>query len=190
MNKVEFNTLISQLIKSLQCKKFNKVSNLLKSYDSINSDWNIYSSENLNINCNYTRNNLFELPNNLGQILILIWKPNCNSKIHNHPNSNCWVKLLEGKLEENIFDNDNKEKIGNNLLSKNDVTFINDSIGQHSMHNKSLTNVAVSLHIYSNNNNNTNKSIKNIENTKNIYKNFQKIIELKIKGGIDRNTNK
>lgn len=172
MSRVEFNALISQLSKLLQCKKFNKVSNLLKSYDSINSDWNKYSVENLDINCDYTRNNLFELPNNLGQILILIWKPNCNSKIHNHPNSNCWVKLLEGKLEENIFNKDNKEKIVTNLLSKNDVTFINDSIGLHSIHNKSLTNTAVSLHIYSNNNDI--RTIKNIENIHDIYKNFRK----------------
>lgn len=181
MSRANFNALISQLTILLQCKKFNRVSNLLKSYHSINSEWNKYSIENSNINCDYTRNNLFELPNNLGQILILIWKPNCNSKIHNHPNSNCWVKLLEGKLEENIFNKDCKKKIATNLLSKNDVTFINDSIGLHSVHNKSSTDTAISLHVYSNNNDI--KSIKNIGNIHGIYKNFQEIIDLQIKSG-------
>ncbi|KAG0672881.1 hypothetical protein C6P40_000533 [Pichia californica] len=161
----KFKILIHDLSQALQNKNYNEIPYLLNSYNSLISDWNTLSVENLNSNCKYTRNNLLNLPNNLGQILILIWKSNCNSNVHFHPNSECWVKVLNGKLEENIFQ-DNK-LISTNSILLNDVSHINDSIGSHSMHNRSLNNRAVTLHVYSNNDNNNN----NIE----IFKNFQNL---------------
>jgi len=37
-------------------------------------------------------------------ILLLCWERGQMSPIHDHAGSNCWVKVLEGELQETVYD--------------------------------------------------------------------------------------
>lgn len=86
-------------------------------------------------------------------ILLLCWEKGQMSPIHDHAGSNCWVKVLDGNLEETVYQ---VTEDGNGVHSPNasvyhpeQVTYISDSLGVHRMGNATTSDVAVSLHIYS-----------------------------------------
>lgn len=153
MASASFKGLIGELAKTLKNGNLERLPTLLSSYNSSRQDWIRFADENTDPNLNYTRNNLVCLPDNLGQILVLIWKPELGSNIHDHPESECWIKLLEGEIEENIYHKDTKltstlKKVASRTVFKNETSRINDSIGLHSIHNRSSNENAVSLHVY------------------------------------------
>ena len=86
-------------------------------------------------------------------ILLLCWEKGQMSPIHDHAGSNCWVKLLDGVVEESLYELDEDGKTPNLLSRKpykpGGVAYINDSYGVHKMGNPNLDHVAISLHVYS-----------------------------------------
>ncbi|CAJ0918778.1 unnamed protein product [Ranitomeya imitator] len=80
--------------------------------------------------------------------------PLCSS-IHDHTNSHCFLKLLQGNLKETLYDWPQKKSNGSmvkkseGVLKLNQCAYINDSIGLHRVENSSHTETAVSLHLYS-----------------------------------------
>lgn len=147
MEPALFRNLILGLARNLKSGNHEKIPYLLNSYCSVEQDWTRFAQESSDPDTKYTRNKLFSLPDNLGQVLLLIWKPNVGSKVHSHPQSECWVKLLGGEMEEIVYDT-NQKNIGSRRILRNEVTHINDSKGVHSMHNRSLKDHAFSLHVY------------------------------------------
>ena len=105
-------------------------------------------------NNNYKRVKIEELSNDVFEFVLIIWKPNAKTKIHDHPNKGCLLKVLEGSLDEELFDNEL-----NNLafykLNKNETSYIESNTILHSISNNT-NNYAVSLHIYSPSNYKTN----------------------------------
>lgn len=77
------------------------------------------------------------------------------SSIHDHTDSHCFMKMLQGQLKETLFEwPDNKSQgdmvqKSQRILQENEVAYINDSIGLHRVENGSHTEGAVSLHLYS-----------------------------------------
>uniref|UniRef100_UPI00398F3274 cysteine dioxygenase type 1-like isoform X2 n=1 Tax=Pristiophorus japonicus TaxID=55135 RepID=UPI00398F3274 len=78
------------------------------------------------------------------------------SSIHDHSNSHCFLKLLQGQLKETLFDWPDAKHKNQELTRKwvkifheNQCTYINDTIGVHRVENVSHTESAVSLHLYS-----------------------------------------
>ncbi|XP_058878644.1 cysteine dioxygenase type 1-like isoform X3 [Acipenser ruthenus] len=77
------------------------------------------------------------------------------SSIHDHTDSHCFMKMLQGQLKETLFEwPDNKmnggmTKKSERILHENQCAYINDSIGLHRVENVSHTEPAVSLHLYS-----------------------------------------
>ncbi|XP_043103312.1 cysteine dioxygenase type 1 isoform X2 [Puntigrus tetrazona] len=77
------------------------------------------------------------------------------SSIHDHTDSHCFLKLLQGQLKETLFDwPDRKLQAGmkqktQQVLLENQCAYINDSLGLHRVENVSHTETAVSLHLYS-----------------------------------------
>ncbi|XP_073409282.1 cysteine dioxygenase type 1 isoform X2 [Dendrobates tinctorius] len=77
------------------------------------------------------------------------------SSIHDHTNSHCFLKLLQGNLKETLYDWPQKKSNGSmvkkseGVLKLNQCAYINDSIGLHRVENSSHTETAVSLHLYS-----------------------------------------
>ncbi|XP_067824194.1 cysteine dioxygenase type 1-like isoform X1 [Heptranchias perlo] len=88
--------------------------------------------------------------------MILCWGEGHGSSIHDHSNSHCFLKLLQGQLKETLF-NWPDVKLKNQELTKqwektfheNQCTYINDTIGLHRVENVSHTESAISLHLYS-----------------------------------------
>lgn len=79
------------------------------------------------------------------EVFIITWGKNQEAKMHNHSENGCFLKILEGSLEETIYSNNENIK---RILTKGSISYMNDNIGLHSVVN--LDNVlCVSLHIYS-----------------------------------------
>ena len=80
-------------------------------------------------------------------MFVITWNKNQVTPIHNHADNGCFLKVLEGCLKESIYDKElqiNKESI----LYQNDISFMSNDIGLHSINNVSNT-ISVSLHLYS-----------------------------------------
>jgi len=86
-------------------------------------------------------------------LLLLCWAEGQGSSIHDHTNSHCIMKCLQGKLHETKYawpeDKDAPMKvISDSDLNLNEITYINDSLGLHRVENPSHTDGAVTLHLY------------------------------------------
>ncbi|KAI5457513.1 putative cysteine dioxygenase Cdo1 [Mariannaea sp. PMI_226] len=126
---------------------------LAQKYASNPNDWAKYY-----YNCpgkNYTRNAIDNI-NNKANILLLVWAPGKGSPIHDHANAHCILKVLAGELTETVYHPPNKDGGKSSPLAlksqtthqADQVTYINDKIGLHRVHNPNPTQVAVSLHLY------------------------------------------
>nr|XP_033784960.1 cysteine dioxygenase type 1 isoform X2 [Geotrypetes seraphini] len=86
--------------------------------------------------------------------MILCWGEGHGSSIHDHTDSHCFLKMLQGNLKETLFEwpdkkiNEEMVKKSENVLKENQCAYINDSIGLHRVENSSHTESAVSLHLY------------------------------------------
>uniref|UniRef100_W5L052 Cysteine dioxygenase n=1 Tax=Astyanax mexicanus TaxID=7994 RepID=W5L052_ASTMX len=75
--------------------------------------------------------------------------------IHDHAESHCFMKLLQGQLKETLFEWPDRKSHGDmvqksqRILLENQCAYINDSIGLHRVENVSHTECAASLHLYS-----------------------------------------
>ena len=124
--------------------KFNNnlknANHLLESYKT--NDWINYK---LNITNGYNRNLVYKCNNY--EIYIISWAKDSASPIHNHPKGGCLMKILEGSLKENIYNNNiNLKK--QNYLEKNIVKYIDDNIGYHKILNEN-NYYTYSIHVYS-----------------------------------------
>eukprot|EP00471_Norrisiella_sphaerica_P006926 CAMPEP_0184488706 /NCGR_PEP_ID=MMETSP0113_2-20130426/13094_1 /TAXON_ID=91329 /ORGANISM="Norrisiella sphaerica, Strain BC52" /LENGTH=616 /DNA_ID=CAMNT_0026871669 /DNA_START=242 /DNA_END=2092 /DNA_ORIENTATION=+ len=89
-------------------------------------------------------------------VLLLCWERGQMSPIHCHADSSCWVKVLDGQIQETLYeypgDNTNGRPlrlISEEIYNANQATYIDDSHGIHKMGNPRDDSPCVSLHIYS-----------------------------------------
>ena len=135
------NTLLLELYKHEN--KFNNkifMSSLLNNYR--NNDFLKY----VNIqHKKYTREVLLKT-NNI-EVCLLSWYPGSFSKIHDHSYNGCYMKVLEGCLEEHKYNSKNLNIIKKNIYMKNSLSFIDNSY-YHKIKNPTIF-PTYSLHIYS-----------------------------------------
>ncbi|CAL8109506.1 unnamed protein product [Orchesella dallaii] len=125
---------------------------LMSSYKSNSNDWKKYAKFD---QYRYTRN-LVDEGNGKFNLMLLCWGEGHGSAVHDHADAHCFMKILDGSLSEVRFDwpqeGDNEEaglkELSRTLLRKNEVCYINDSLGLHRVENTSHTESAVSLHLY------------------------------------------
>jgi len=82
------------------------------------------------------------------ELYLIFWSPYACSPIHDHPEQGCILKLLSGKLIEEVFLNKNK-KINfhnRNIILINDINNRNGNKILHRIIN--LDELSVSLHLY------------------------------------------
>lgn len=133
------NYIINKQYNQLLLK--NYVLNLLKNTDfKIEDKYKSYNLDNIYTKEIVHRNKLYSLE-------ILSWGPYSKSPIHNHAEFGCFMKVLNGSLKENLY-NENLEFLKATKYEKNDVTYINNNIGIHSIENNNESNMSYSLHIY------------------------------------------
>ena len=136
-----------------------KADQLLKSYNANEHGWRKYEFWDPK-RMKYYRNLVAEGEGWI--LLILCWPEDITSPIHDHSNADCLVKILQGSLLEtrykmptsilnescSVADRLQMEKIGESLYTVNNVSYMTDEIGLHSMHNPSHSEGAISLHLY------------------------------------------
>ncbi|XP_028314494.1 cysteine dioxygenase type 1 [Gouania willdenowi] len=128
-----------------------EVQDLMESYDSNPQDWKQYAKFDP---YRYTRN-LVDKGNGKFNLIVLCWGEGHGSSIHDHTNSHCFMKMLQGQLKETLFDWPDDKSEGSmvqrseRILLENTVAYINDSMGLHRVENVSHTEGSVSLHLYS-----------------------------------------
>ena len=87
------------------------------------------------------------------ELILLCWEPTHETPIHCHGGEECWVKMLQGTIEEKRFlDNgDDGEPIQNGRIIQKapNLSYMNDDMGFHSLHNIGQKR-AMSLHMYMN----------------------------------------
>jgi cysteine dioxygenase len=127
------------------------IKRVLQNYKSNPLDWKKYAHFDAH---KYTRN-LVDIGNGKYNMLILCWGPGMGSSIHDHTNSHCFVKILDGQLLETRYDwpdKDNQDaplnKLADDLYEKDGVTYMSDELGLHRMENPSHVDGCVSLHLY------------------------------------------
>jgi len=127
-----------------------EVQAVLEAYESDPAEWTAYAKFD---QYRYTRN-LVDEGNGKFNLMILCWGEGHGSSIHDHTDSHCFLKMLQGNLKETLFawpDKKSNEMIkkSERILRENQCAYINDSIGLHRVENISHTEPAVSLHLYS-----------------------------------------
>ena len=116
----------------------------------------------------YTRN-LITTDHETFTLLLLCWNPGRESPIHDHPCDGCWVKVLQGQVQECRYDDYDPEEnitpssasasnefpmktlqcISDEIYKGGELSYITDSMGYHKVGNPSGTIPAVSMHLYS-----------------------------------------
>lgn len=144
--------LIKELHQIFESDKVNidYVKALMNMYKSNPREWKKYAKFDPH---RYTRN-LVDAGNGKFNLMILCWNTAQASTIHSHANSHCFMKVLEGQVNQELFDwpenDDIKEMIPREKSSfyKDQTIYICDEIGLHRIENPSHTDSAVSLHLY------------------------------------------
>lgn len=149
---VSFKELLVRIEKILDQKSADveEMTALLESYVSKRSDWKKFAHHDP---CRYTRNLVLEGTEKFN-IMLLCWGEGQASGIHDHANSDCFVKLLDGELHETIYsmpagEGDVPKPVSTKHAKTNDVMYMHDRMGLHRVANPSHSKPAVSLHLYS-----------------------------------------
>ncbi|KAH6569730.1 hypothetical protein BASA50_009725 [Batrachochytrium salamandrivorans] len=145
----------------------DRISALMSGYKSNREDWEKFAMFDSN---RYTRN-LVDSGNGKFNLMILCWGPGHSSPVHDHSNSHCLVKVLDGSICETQYDwptdssltpahsnTDSCASLANESGSSLDVkmqathtrdavTYMHDTIGLHKVSNPSSMG-AISLHLY------------------------------------------
>ena len=99
----------------------------------------------------YTRNLLATDGENY-TLLLLCWSPGRESKIHDHPCQGCFVRTIEGKIQEWIYSANRQsgeiEFVREGVYGQGLTSFMSDEVGLHKIGNPDPVKGAVSLHLY------------------------------------------
>lgn len=123
-------------------KKLKDMTDTLKLYSG--TDW-LYHV--VITDCSYYRKCV--ISNDYFEIYVMTWNRNKESKIHDHPENGCLLKVLRGILIEEIYE---KNEDGYYCKSKhdlniNDIGYQEGKTGLHKIIN--LDGLSATLHIYS-----------------------------------------
>jgi len=125
-------------------KSLTRIDELLKSYSG--NDWWRYTHFDTSVK--YTRNLVFGNKN--FTLMILCWNPRQSSPCHDHSQSDCFMRILDGKLLETRYIPPSEGALvqsAENEMLEGQVYYINDSCGLHRVSNPTCEN-ASSLHLY------------------------------------------
>ncbi|CAG7835243.1 unnamed protein product [Allacma fusca] len=128
------------------------VTRLMEAYKSNTEDWGKFAKFD---QFRYTKN-LIDEGNGKFDLILVCWKGGQKSPIHDHADSHCFMKTLAGTLTEIRYDwpKDNTDpqaldETSQTNLEHNEVCYMSDALGLHSMGIADNVDTAVSLHLYS-----------------------------------------
>ena len=93
----------------------------------------------------YQFNNLkIKIPFPLIDIYLFHWRNMNPSKIHNHSKNGCYLFLIKGSIQENIY-NSSLKNIKKKIYKAPSLSYIHNKIGYHSIQ---PLQKSISIHIY------------------------------------------
>ena len=148
---------------------FKNLRNLLKSDDRMNNDrlydylekWNILKDNEItklltiykemynNDTKVYYRNSIYK--DNKYEIVLIYWCPYTHTRIHFHPKGGCIMKVLDGYLDIDIYDDSDYATIeykSSKILNEEQIEYIEGKHGIHRISNDKNSNYAISINIY------------------------------------------
>jgi len=134
---------VSELIESLNNCEKSSYQDVLENLELDLEDVKEYCIWDNN---KYNRNLVYSSENY--QLLILCWQQEQFSSIHNHGGKDCFMYVVNGSIQENIYQLNQNVLIAcqENIYKKNSNSYIIDSMGMHSI--KCVSKQAATLHIY------------------------------------------
>lgn len=135
---------ISELIHSLNKYNKNNYPDVIKNIELNPEDVKNYCTWDAD---NYTRNLIYRNDHYL--LLILCWQKGQYSSIHDHGGSDCFIYVIDGIIQENIYQlNRQKDLIHcqENIYKQGYNSYIIDEMGLHCI--KSVSDRAITLHLY------------------------------------------
>jgi cysteine dioxygenase len=130
---------------SLLCENYTtdliKLSPIFEQYEAL--DWKEFISETNT----YQKNLVFS--NTEFELYIITWNKQQGTKIHNHADFGCLMKVLQGKVQETVYNTVDLSVKGKNQYKTNDISYISNKKGFHSIFNNNENNISVTLHLYS-----------------------------------------
>jgi predicted metal-dependent enzyme (double-stranded beta helix superfamily) len=106
-----------------------------------------YITPRIDPNIQYYRDIVYQ--DSVLDIVFITWNPCSSSKIHNHPQSGCIMKILKGELREQIYKIDNQVPV---LIEENYVYPNQTSYRSHNTLHKiynDTSDLVTSIHVYS-----------------------------------------
>ena len=131
------------ILKEIKNNNFINIVNIVKKYNG--SDWKEHIDNTINSK-GYNKRKIDMVNNIFFDMYIISWNNNKKSNIHDHSENGCIMKVLNGNLNEYIYDK-NLKLITSKTINTKDVTFIDNNIGYHSI--KNIDDLSHTLHIYS-----------------------------------------
>ena len=143
MNITSLEGLITNITDNYKAdKNLLSIAKYLEVYQG--QDWKNYVVQNYN----YYKNLVFR--NDDLEIYIITWISGASSRIHDHPEKGCLLKVLQGELTETEYTKDDLDINYKNTktLKKDDIGFQISNVILHKINNNT-PDISVSLHIYS-----------------------------------------
>lgn len=127
------------ITRKLSYSPLSSLSDILLKYSG--DDW----KEHISLS-NFSYNKKILYSNDVIDIVLISWNNNQSTKIHDHPDNGCLMRVMKGELIENIYTND-LTYLKKNILKKNNCSYLEKNYILHNISN--CNDVSVSLHIYS-----------------------------------------
>lgn len=136
---------LDDLIIALSEQKTERFNHIIHSIKLSAEDFETYCSWS---NTCYTRNCIID--NDRFELILICWCEGHATPIHDHGGEECWVKVIEGEFKETIYkknEDDELYSVKSSISKANDVTYMKDFMGFHSLENVSNKR-SMSLHLY------------------------------------------
>lgn len=95
-------------------------------------------------NCNNFYEKFYLCENEFFSLILIKWNKNCESKIHDHPEKGCIMRILHGELSEEIYTKQ-LNRLGTNELKLDTIGY---KIGTNVLHKIIAIEYSISIHIY------------------------------------------
>eukprot|EP01116_Phalansterium_solitarium_P023528 TRINITY_DN8284_c0_g1_i2.p1 TRINITY_DN8284_c0_g1~~TRINITY_DN8284_c0_g1_i2.p1 ORF type:complete len:673 (-),score=239.38 TRINITY_DN8284_c0_g1_i2:165-2183(-) len=135
---------IKELFATDASPPLHRISDVMHSFQFNPSEWQQYAHFD---KFRYTRN-LLGYNDNFSLIMIC-WNTTQCSPLHVHDRSAVWVKVLQGELTLSQHVGGVKRATKVTTLLTDSVTYFDAHVGLHKTENRSATQTAISLHLYS-----------------------------------------
>lgn len=131
---------------------YDRMQAAMENFDAAGNEWKRF--EYWDYDKRYTRN-LIATDDETFSLMLLCWNPDNESPIHAHAGSECYVRTIQGEVEETLYHwpekghEDEPLKVKGVISAKaGEVCHLNDTMGVHKVANPSKSKGAITLHCY------------------------------------------